>query len=97
MANDTKTLTSERGEIIPLEKAKWISNQLEFAKPFIIAIAGFYFLPLLATLGNPENVLELSDFIPSQAVVGSTVLYVMNTAWDFLRKWAGEEKYIVKK
>ncbi len=97
MANDTKTLTSERGEIIPLEQKKWIANIIEFAKPFIIAIAGFYFLPLLATLNVPGNVIEPSDFVPSQAVIGATVLYIMNTAWDFLKKWGGEEKYIVKK
>lgn len=67
---------------------KWIENQLEFLKPLVLFAGTLYFPPLLVKLGSDGYVLQLADFVPSQAVVVAVIFYLTNALWDFVRKWA---------
>lgn len=71
-----------------MKKQKWIKNQLEFLKPLALFAGTLYLAPILTALQQPNHVVSPHDFIPSSQVVTAIVLYMVNAAHDFLRKWA---------
>lgn len=79
---------TDRFKMTTEEQKKWVSNQLEFAKPLILFVAVLYFPRVIANLQQPEHVVSLSDFAPTAEMVTATVLYIVNACYDFVRKWA---------
>lgn len=65
-----------------MDFSKWLSNTLDFFAP-----VGLIYLAYVGTQ-VVTNGFALTDFIPSNFVSGSMVLYVINVVMDFLRKRA---------
>lgn len=72
------------------DRQKWIRNQIAFLKPLVLVVAALYFVPLIGLLGSVGHVVSLADFIPSPETVTAIVLYIVNAAYDLIRKWAGQ-------
>ena len=88
-------ITSDQYDITRNDVLKWMDNQQEFLKPLVLVVATLYFPPILALLSNPEYVISLSDFVPSNAVYLAVAFYLVNATYDFVRKWAGTNKYTI--
>lgn len=83
---------SEQYSLSKVDKKKWIANQLDFLKPLVLIVAAIYFPPILMDLANPEHIITLQDFIPSNLVYLAIAYYLVNASYDIIRKWAGETK-----
>jgi hypothetical protein len=83
---------SEKFSLTKVDKRKWFANQIDFLKPLAAYIAFLYFTPILVALGGSDHIVSWSDFIPSSQVVTAVVFYLVNAAYDIIRKWAGETK-----
>ena len=59
---------------------KWLNNTLDFFAPVGVIYLGFVATQIV-DLG-----FAVTDFVPSNFVLGSMVLYIINVLLDFLRK-----------
>lgn len=84
-------ITSERFQLVAIEWKKWLKNQRVFLAPLGLMYVVF------VTAGIKADGIQPTDFIPTNEVLSGAALFVLNAAWDLLRKWGGEETYIIKK
>lgn len=75
---DKVTLTSDNQD-------KWISN----LKKFLIPVAILYLTTVVGTVSQDHHSFVVKDLIPNSFAQGGIVLYVLNTALDYLRKLQG--------
>lgn len=61
----------------------WYSNALRFLAPLGI----IYLLPIIGALSVPNHGFDIHDLVPTSYTIGAVALYVVNTAYDFLRKY----------
>ncbi len=80
-------MTSQRFTLIAKDWSRWFDNQKSFLAPLVI----FYLVFVISQVQH-EGIAP-SDFIPSNAVISAMALYVLNAAYDLLRKWSTEKKY----
>lgn len=73
-------MTSQEFSISNPELQKVVKNGLVFLAPLGVLYLG-------AVTLNIQDGLVLSDFTPSNEVLGAMVLYILNVALDFLRKF----------
>ena len=71
---------------------KWFKNTLTFLAP----LATIYMVSVMGVLQVPGNEITFENFIPSREVVGAMILWILNTVYDFLRKFVPENKVLVK-
>lgn len=79
-------------KLTKLQQDKWLNNQIEFLKPLVLFVATLYFTPIILSLSEAGHTVSLADFVPSQAVITAIVLYLINAAYDLIRKWASNAK-----
>lgn len=69
-----------------LDWNKWGHNTLTFLSPLAI-------LYLVSVIGSVQSDgFQMADFAPSEVVVGAMMLYVLNTALDFFRKFSATKQ-----
>lgn len=73
---------SPSGRISRTEVKQWFLNAIRFLAPLGV----LYLTAVLGVMSQPNHLLSLADFVPSQFTTGAMVLWIMNTAYDFLRK-----------
>lgn len=76
---------SPRFTLTTIDKQKFIRNATLFLAPLAI----IYLSAVVAEIN--DNGFQVDDFIPNTVVIGSLVLYVLNTTLDFLRKFVPEK------
>lgn len=69
-----------------LNWAKWEDNTIMFLRPLAI----LYLVFVIANIQGDG--FHIEDFVPNQAVIGAMMLYVLNTALDFFRKFSATKQ-----
>lgn len=64
-------------------QTKWLENQKAFLLPLAILYLGFVITRIT------ESGVSLQSFVPTAGEVTALVLYVLNAAYDYLRKLLG--------
>jgi hypothetical protein len=67
---------------------KFLHNLLLFLAPLGI----LYLTTIIGVISQPYHNFKLNDLIPNQVAVGGMILYVLNTALDYLRKIQASQK-----
>jgi hypothetical protein len=80
--------TSKRFSLNAEDFHKWLMNQ----KTFLAPLGMFYLAYVISEVG--KDGISLMDFVPSNLVIATMVLYILNAAYDLFRKWAGEKTYL---
>jgi len=62
---------------------KWTKNMIVFIAP----VALVYLAQITGTISQADNIIELSDFVPSQVTLGAMILYVINSVTDIIKKF----------
>lgn len=65
---------------------KWGRNTVVFLSP----LATIYLVSVIANVQGDG--FQVSDFAPSEVVIGAMMLYVLNTALDFFRKFSATKQ-----
>lgn len=63
------------------DRQKWLNNSLIFLAPLFVLYLVF------VQTGITSDGFSMSDFIPTQEVIGGLILYIINTLLDLLRKF----------
>lgn len=71
---------------------KWFVTQLQFLKPFLVVAGIFYFAFLIPQI--QDNGVQLQDFVPTNAVITSIVMYVANAIYAYLLKLKESNKRV---
>lgn len=79
---------SDRFELTRTDVSRWQHNLLKFLVP----LALIYITSVIATLSVATNVIEFSDFVPSNVTIGAVALYALNGLYDLLNKFVGTGK-----
>jgi len=69
-----------------LDWNKWTNNTLTFLSP----LATLYLLSVVANVQSDG--FQVADFAPSEVVIGAMMLYVLNTALDFFKKFSATKQ-----
>ena len=69
-------------------EGKWLENQLLFLRPLAVFIVLLYLGFLIPRI--EENGISIEDFIPTNGVLTAIALYLINAAYDYLRKLGGK-------
>jgi len=77
---------SSRFRLNSADVDRWVHN----LKIFLIPVSTIYLTSLLATFTVPTNIVELSDFIPSEMVKGGIAVYAINGLLDITRKFVSK-------
>ncbi len=64
-------------------KTKWLKNQ----KTFLAPLGVLYLVFVIARVVDAG--ISLGDFLPTNEVVTAGALYLLNAAYDYLRKFTG--------
>ncbi len=64
------------------QQKKWYHNMLVFLAP----VGVVYLLQVVGLFSLENHTLSLNDFIPTSFTQGAMVLYLANSALDYLRK-----------
>ena len=68
------------------DQQKWLNNALIFLAPLFVLYLVF------VQTGITSNGVDITDFIPTQEVVGGLILYAINNLLDLLRKLIASSK-----
>lgn len=90
-----EVVVSERFQLTKQDVAKWISNQISYLKPLGVFVGLLYVGFVIPRV--QDNGIQLSDFVPNNAVITSVALYILNGLYDLFSKWSDTKKYIVPK
>jgi hypothetical protein len=61
----------------------WVKNALWFTAPVIL----IYLVSVLTLITQPEHTMRLVDFVPSEATKTAVVVWILNRAVDFFRRY----------
>lgn len=61
----------------------WVKNALWFTAPVIL----IYLVSVLTLITQPEHTMRLVDFVPSEATKTAVVVWLLNRAVDFFRRY----------
>lgn len=61
----------------------WVKNALWFTAPVIL----IYLVSVLTLITQPEHTMRLIDFVPSEATKTAIVVWILNRAVDFFRRY----------
>lgn len=61
----------------------WVKNALWFTAPVIL----IYLVSVLTLITQPEHTMRLIDFVPSEATKTAIVVWLLNRAVDFFRRY----------
>jgi aromatic ring-opening dioxygenase LigB subunit len=75
-------MISKRFTLNRQEAEKWATNAAVFLFPVLM----IYLSYVIGQIPDPSR-FSWGVLVPNQFVTGSMVLYVLNTLYDFLRKW----------
>ena len=73
-------------KVVPLptlEYKKWVRNALIFTLPAV----SIYLVSVLGVIQQPDHIISLKDFIPTQFAQGGIAAYFIATTQDFIRKY----------
>lgn len=76
---------SPPGEINKTEVKRWQDNLITF----LIPLALIYLGSIVVVVQAPGHFITYTDLYPTQVTIGAMILYVINGAYDFLRKYLG--------
>lgn len=85
MDNKESEMYSPKFTLTAIDREKFLHNATLFLAPLVV----IYLSAVIAEINNDG--FQLVDFIPNTVVIGSLVLYVLNTTLDFLRKFVPEK------
>jgi hypothetical protein len=75
--------TSKENEFDKTDGKNWMRNVVLYLAP----LATMYLVTVVAAI-QTDGLPKLSYFVPSPILQGAMILYVLNTALDFIRKYA---------
>ena len=84
-----KEVISKRFVLTREDMKSWLNTALLFLAPVLLIYITY-------VLQNMADGFTWSDFVPNMIVQGSMVAYVLNELLALIRKFLGENKYIVK-
>lgn len=61
----------------------WVKNALWFTAPVIL----IYLVSVLTLITEPKHAMTLMDFVPSEATKTAIVVWILNRAVDFFRRY----------
>lgn len=84
-------IVSERWHLTKEDVLKWFSNQVKFLKPLGIFIALLYIGFVIPRV--KQDGIALTDFVPTNEVLTSIALYILNALYDLFTKLSSETHY----
>jgi hypothetical protein len=87
---DLKIIQTGPGELGKAGWDKFKNNTIKFVAPIAIIYLGF-------VVGNAQDGIQASDFVPNVFVQGGIATYIGGVLLDFFRKYTQEQTYIVPK
>lgn len=86
-----KIITTQANQFDSLDRQKWVKNLVKMLWP----LATIYLTMLVANI--TFDGFQFTDFVPSMLVLGSMILYAVNTVFDAVNKYLGTNTYVVEK
>ena len=79
-------MPSSKFQINQADLEKILNNALIFFAPLVL----MYLYFVVANIST--NNISIASFIPTQAVIGASALYILNVLIDFFRKYAKDNR-----